>query len=56
MSEEPQKENEEKPQIIHIEKNTDREFSFKKMALGWIAVVGAIVILSIAVDIYIYGW
>ncbi len=44
------------PQVIEISKNTDREFSFKKMALGWIAVVAAIVVLCVVVEIAVHGW
>jgi len=46
----------EKPQIIKVSENTQREFSFKKMALGWLAVILAIVILCIIVEVAVYGW
>lgn len=47
---------EEKPQVIKISENTQREFSFKKMAAGWVAVILAIVVLCIVVEVAVYGW
>ena len=47
---------EEKPQIIQISENTQREFSFKKMAIGWVCVILAIVVLCIVVDTLVHGW
>ena len=47
---------EEKPQVIEISENTQREFSFKKMAIGWVSVILAIVVLCIVVDVAVYGW
>lgn len=46
----------EKPQVIKVSENTQREFSFKKMALGWLVVILAIVILCIIVEVAVYGW
>jgi hypothetical protein len=46
----------EKPQVIEISENTQRVFSFKKMALGWLVVILAIVILCIIVEVAVYGW
>lgn len=47
---------EDDPQVVHISKNTDRVFSFKKMAFAWIGVILAIVVLSITVEVLVHGW
>lgn len=46
----------EKPQVIKISENTQRVFSFKKLAIGWVSVILAIVILCVVVEVAVHGW
>lgn len=51
-----EQDNTDKPQVINISENTQRVFSFKKLALAWSIVVLAIVILCVVVEVAVHGW
>lgn len=51
MSEEKQ---DKKPDVVKVHTTQVKEFSFKKLAVGWLIVIGIITGVSVLVDYLVY--